>query len=89
MSDLNTPARKALEAYFQRDGAETKVSFSNELGISQGFLIDIIKGRKRPSYEIAKGIEHLTKGLIRLDDWVLVGSVRRIPSKAKAKTRAA
>ena len=85
MSAIDTAARTALGKYFADDPFRKQVDFAGEIGISPGHLGDLIRGRRRPSFEIAKKIEHLTGGLIRLDDWVCLKEA----APAKRKRRAA
>ncbi|WP_350939129.1 MULTISPECIES: helix-turn-helix domain-containing protein [Thioclava] len=48
----------------------SQTDFSGSLGVSKGYLSDLLRGRKLPSLTIAVKIQDLTKGAVMAGSWV-------------------
>jgi len=70
MSESPNPHALKVLAAVLKDQRLSQNNFADELGVSPGFFSDILTGRRRPSFETAKGIEELTLGNVTLAMWV-------------------
>lgn len=69
--DRNRPSPAALNLRSHlKENATKQIDFAKAVGISPGFLNDILKGRRRPSFEKAVKIQLETGGVVALDMWV-------------------
>ena len=64
-----SPAARKLRSHL-KESATKQIEFAKAVGISLGFLNDILKGRRRPSFEKAVKIQLETGGVVALDMWV-------------------
>ena len=48
----------------------TKLAFAEKVGVHRSQVYRWISGETRPDYEVARRIQDLTDGAVRLDDWV-------------------
>ena len=55
---------------FIRSSGETRSAWAQRLGISKGYLSDLLNGKRVPSLEIAVAIQRATDGKIAADSWV-------------------
>lgn len=56
-------------ARYRAEKGETQAGFAARLGITQGFVSQLEKGRARPSLELAKRIEDATNGAVQMNSW--------------------
>lgn len=57
-------------ADFIKRSGRTRASWAEELGISPGFLSDLLNGKKQPALTLAVRIERLTGGAVAAVSWV-------------------
>ena len=55
----------------------TRASWATTLGISAGYLSDILSGKKRPSLGVAVRIERATSGAVSASSWIGIPKVDR------------
>lgn len=53
-----------------RSSGETRSAWAQRLGISKGYLSDLLNGKRVPSLEVAVAIQRATDGRIAADSWV-------------------
>ena len=55
-----------------RSSGETRSAWAQRLGISKGYLSDLLNGKRIPSLDVAVAIQRATDGKIAADSWVPV-----------------
>lgn len=58
-----------LKEHIERSG-KTQTAWADLLGISKGYLSDIVNGNRVPSLEVAVAIERATDGRVLASSWV-------------------
>ena len=87
MASAKTP-RARLATWVKAQGTQEQAGKS--LGITQGHVSAVLKGRKVPSLQVAVNIERATGGAIRASEWVQrPRRRRRSASNIKAVTTGA
>lgn len=59
-----------LRSYISSSGAK-KSALADALGISRGYLSELIGGTKTPSLDVAVRIQRLTGGEVSVEDWLV------------------
>jgi DNA-binding transcriptional regulator YdaS (Cro superfamily) len=69
------------------NSGQTQTAWAALLGISKGYLSDIVNGNRVPSLEVAVAIERATKGAVLAASWVpepVVDALAPTPSEDAA-----
>jgi len=64
----------------------TEQEFARSIGVSQPHINFIVRGKRNPSFELAKIIEEKTKGIVTFSDLFNPNVPSRLRSRKKKKT---
>lgn len=74
-----------LQRYFEKHPEMTKTALANRAGTSPAKICDLIDGRlRRPSPELAKKLDEVTKGEVTMEELLFF---RPVKSRTKSKLR--
>ena len=52
------------------DSGQNRAAWADRLGVSRGFLSDLLNGKRRPGLDLAARIERETGGAVKAVSWV-------------------
>lgn len=59
-TNISTMRAKTLKEFFGRKSAPKRCAVAREIGISKAHMVNIVNGKRRPSWELAGRISELT-----------------------------
>lgn len=58
-----------LRAYVDEKGRGAKAALARDLGVSKGYIGDLVSGRREPTLQLARDMDRVTGGAIPFERW--------------------